>query len=168
MQRKVGSQLNKETFIANVLEAESTLYHVSKSILTHDQDCEDAVQGAILKAYDKIDTLKKEQYFKTWLIRILINECYDLKRKEYPEVSYEEYFESTKAEDRKDYRELYLAIRKLPERIRIAIVLYYVEGYSVEEIKEILKIPTGTVKSRLAKGRKLLKIKLENMEAIYE
>ncbi|AWI04640.1 RNA polymerase sigma factor [Clostridium drakei] len=160
--------MNKETFIANVLEAESTLYHISKSILTHDQDCEDAVQGAILKAYDKIDTLKKEQYFKTWLIRILINECYDLKRKEYPEVPYEEYFESTKAEDRKDYSELYLAVHNLPERIRIAIVLYYVEGYSVEEIKEILEIPSGTVKSRLAKGRKLLKIKLENMEAIYE
>ncbi|AKN30045.1 RNA polymerase sigma factor [Clostridium carboxidivorans P7] len=160
--------MNKETFIANVLEAESTLYHVSKSILTHDQDCEDAVQGAILKAYDKIDTLKKEQYFKTWLIRILINECYDLKRKEYPEVPYEEYFESAKAEDRKDYSELYFAIRNLPERIRVTIVLYYVEGYSVEEIKQILEIPSGTVKSRLAKGRKLLKIKLENMEAIYE
>lgn len=160
--------MNKETFIANVLEVESTLYHVSKSILTHDQDCEDAVQGAILKAYDKIDTLKKEQYFKTWLVRILINECYDLKRKEYPEVSYEEYFESTKADDRKDYRELYLAIKNLPERIRITIVLYYVEGYSVEEIKQILEIPAGTVKSRLAKGRKLLKIKLENMEAVYE
>ncbi|WP_411680107.1 RNA polymerase sigma factor [Clostridium thailandense] len=160
--------MNKETFIANVLEAESTLYHVSKSILTHEQDCEDAVQGAILKAYDKIDTLKKEQYFKTWLVRILINECYDLKRKEYPEVSYEEYFESTKADDRKDYSELYLAIQNLPERVRITIVLYYVEGYSVEEIKQILEIPAGTVKSRLAKGRKLLKIKLENMEAVYE
>lgn len=160
--------MNKETFIANVLEAESTLYHISKSILTYDQDCEDAVQGAILKAYDKIDTLKKEQYFKTWLIRILINECYDLRRKEYPEVSYEEYFESTKAEDTKDYSELYLAIHNLPERIRITIVLYYVEGYSVEEIKQILEIPVGTVKSRLAKGRKLLKIKLENMEVIYE
>jgi RNA polymerase sigma-70 factor (ECF subfamily) len=47
------------------------------------------------------------------------------------------------------------------------IVLYYVEGYSVEEIKEILEIPAGTVKSRLANGRKLLKIKLENMEANY-
>ncbi|NMM61770.1 RNA polymerase sigma factor [Clostridium sp. P21] len=160
--------MNKETFIANVLEAESTLYHVSKSILTHDQDYEDAVQGAILKAYDKIDTLKKEQYFKTWLTRILINECYDLKRKEYPEVSYEDYFESAKVDERKNYRELYLAIRNLPERIRITIVLYYVEGYSVEEIKQILEIPSGTVKSRLAKGRKLLKIKLENMEAIYE
>lgn len=160
--------MNKDTFIDNVLKANSTLYHVSKSILTHEQDCEDAVQGAILKAYNKLDTLKKEQYFKTWLIRILINECYSLKRKEYSKVSYEEYFESAKADDKKDYSELYLAIKNLPERIRITVVLYYVEGYTVEEIKRILKIPAGTVKSRLAKGRKLLKIKLEHMEATYE
>lgn len=160
--------MNKNTFIENVLEAERTLYHVSKSILIYDQDCEDAVQGAILKAYDKLHTLKEEKYFKTWLIRILINECYSLKRREYPKVPYEEYFEFVMADDKKDYRELYLAIRKLPERIRITIVLYYVEGYSVEEIKKILKVPSGTVKSRLAKGRKLLKIKLENMEVIYE
>lgn len=160
--------MNKETFTANVLEAESTLYHVSKSILIHDEDCEDAVQEAILKAYDKIDTLKKEQYFKTWLVKILINECYDLKRKEYPQVSYEECFESANADDGEDYRELYSAIQNLPDCIRITIVLYYVEGYSVKEIKQILGIPIGTVKSRLAKGRKSLKIKLENMEAIYE
>lgn len=160
--------MNKDTFRDNVLEAESTLYHVSKSILIHEQDCEDAVQGAIFKAYNKLNTLKKEEYFKTWLVRILINECYSLKRKEYPQVSYEEYFESAKADDKKDYSELYLAIRNLPERIRITIVLYYVDGYSVEEIKRILEIPAGTVKSRLSKGRKLLKIKLENMEAVYE
>lgn len=160
--------MSKDTFTDKVLEVQSTLYHVSKSILTHEQDCEDAVQGAILKAYNKLDTLKKEQYFKTWLVRILINECYSLKSKEHSQVSYEEYFESDKANDKKDYSELYMAIQNLPERIRITIVLYYVDGYSVEEIKQILGIPTGTVKSRLAKGRKLLKIKLENMEAIYE
>lgn len=160
--------MNKDTFIANVLEAESTLYRVSKSILIHEQNCEDAVQEAILKAYDKLDTLKKEQYFKTWLVRILINECYSLKRKEYSQIPYEEYFESAKANDKKDYSELYLAIQNLPERIRITIVLYYVEGYSVDEIKDILEIPAGTVKSRLAKGRNLLKIKLENMEVNYE
>lgn len=160
--------MNKDTFTDKVLEAQSTLYHVSKSILTHEQDCEDAVQGAILKAYNKLDTLKKEQYFKTWLVRILINECYSLKSKEHSQVPYEEYLESEKADDKEDYSELYMAIQNLPERIRITIVLYYVDGYSVEEIKQILGIPTGTVKSRLAKGRKLLKIKLENMEAIYE
>jgi RNA polymerase sigma-70 factor (ECF subfamily) len=160
--------LNKNIFIDKVLEAERTLYHVSKSILINDQDCEDAVQGAILKAYDKLGTLKEEQYFKTWLIRILINECYRLKRRECWKVPYEECFEFTKADDKKNYSELYLAIQKLPPRIRITIVLYYVEGYSVEEIKQILKIPAGTVKSRLAKGRKLLKIKLDHMEVTYE
>ena len=160
--------MNKDTFIDNVLEVRSTLYHVSKSILTCDQDCEDAVQGAILKAYDKLDTLKKEQYFKTWLIRILINECYSLNRKKYSQVSYEEYFQFVGEDDKEDYSELYLAILNLPERIRITIVLYYAEGYSVEEVKQILKIPAGTVKSRLSKGRKLLKIKLEHMEANYE
>lgn len=166
-ERKVGSQLNKDEFVDKVLEVESTLYRVSKSILMHDEDCEDAVQGAILKAYDKLGTLKKEQYFKTWLVRILINECYSLKRKDCSTVPYEEYFELVKADDKEDYSELYLAIQKLPERIRITIVLHYVEGYSVEEIKQILKIPSGTVKSRLAKGRKLLKMKLEHMEAMY-
>ncbi|MDK2584683.1 RNA polymerase sigma factor [Romboutsia sedimentorum] len=160
--------MNKNIFIEKVLEAERTLYHVAKSILLHDQDCEDAVQGAILKAYDKLGTLKEEQYFKTWLIRILINECYSLKRKEITKVPYEECFAFTKADDKKDYSELYLAIYKLPPRIRITIVLYYVEGYSVEEVKKILKIPSGTVKSRLAKGRKLLKIKLDHMEVTYE
>lgn len=160
--------MNKNTFIDKVLEAERTLYHVSKSILINDQDCEDAVQGTILKAYDKLGTLKEEQYFKTWLIRILINECYRLKRRECWKVSYEECFEFAKADDKKDYSELYLAIQKLPPRIRITIILYYVEGYSVEEIKQILKIPAGTVKSRLAKGRKLLKIKLDHMEVTYE
>jgi len=160
--------LNKDLFIDRVLEAERTLYHVSKTILTVDQDCEDAVQSAILKAYEKLNTLKEEQYFKTWIIRILLNECYRLKRREQPEVSYEECFEFVKSEDEEDYSELYLAIKKLPERIRITIVLYYVEGYSVKEIKQILKIPAGTVKSRLAKGRKLLKNRLKIVEVDYE
>jgi RNA polymerase sigma-70 factor (ECF subfamily) len=160
--------LNKNLFIDRVLEAERTLYHVSKTILSVDQDCEDAVQSAILKAYEKLNTLKEEQYFKTWIIRILLNECYRLKRREQPNVSYEECFEFVKAEDEEDFSELYLAIKKLPERIRITVVLYYVEGYSVKEIKQILKIPAGTVKSRLAKGRKLLKNRLEIMEVDYE
>lgn len=136
--------------------------------MIHDQDCEDAVQETILKAYDKLGTLKEEQYFKTWLTRILINECYKIKRKDCPNISYEDYFKSVKDEDRKDYSDLYIAIKKLPQRIRITIVLHYVEGYSIEEIKQVLKIPAGTVKSRLAKGRKLLKIKLDNMEVTYE
>lgn len=50
--------MDKQAFVDNVIEAEDTLYRISKSILLNNQDCEDVVQGAILKAYDKLETYK--------------------------------------------------------------------------------------------------------------
>ena len=151
--------MDKTTFTNNILESEQTLYRVSKSILGNDQDCEDAINNAILKAYEKLDSLKEEQYFKTWLIRIVINECNSLRRKRLKSLSFEDVFKD-------DYSDLYTAIQSLPKKIKIPIVLYYIEGYSVDEVKEILDIPQGTVKSRLSRGRRLLKTKLENTEVI--
>lgn len=72
--------MNKEDFSKQVLAAESSLYRVAKSILHNDEDCADAIQNGILKAYQKLDTLQNEAYFKTWLTRIVINECYSLLR----------------------------------------------------------------------------------------
>lgn len=168
MHRKVGVQLDKTTFINNILESEQTLYRISKSILGNDQDCEDAVNNAILKAYEKLDSLKEQQYFKTWLIRIVINECNSLRRKQFNLLPFEEILKNKKVEEDDDYSDLYIAIQGLSKKIKIPIVLYYIEGYSIDEIKEILDIPQGTVKSRLSRGRKLLKTKLENMEVMYE
>lgn len=159
--------MNKTTFTEKVLKAEATLYRISKTILVKDKDCEDAVQETILKAYEKLHTLREEQYFKTWLVRILINECYRLKSTQRPVVSYEEYFTDSPADTSPDYSELHQAIASLPPRIRITVVLHYVEGYSVEEIRLLLKIPAGTVKSRLSKGRKQLKEQLTQMEVTY-
>lgn len=155
-------QLDKSTFTKAVLDAEMTLFRVAKSIVINDKDCEDAVQNAVLKAYGKLGTLKDERYFKTWLVRILINECYSLKRFMPSTISYEEACGNGTADGDQDYSELYQAMCELKPRIRITIVLHYLEGYSVEEIKSILKIPSGTVKSRLSKGRQLLKCKLES------
>lgn len=162
--------MNRNLFIESVLEAEQTLYNVSKTILSSDKDCEDAVQNAILKAYEKLDTLKDDKLFKTWIVRILINECYTLIRKNKKSVSVDinDYENIISSEEKEEYSELHSAIQKLPDKIKIAIVLYYVEGYSISEVTKILKIPSGTVKSRLSKGRKLLKNKLELMEVDYE
>lgn len=153
--------MDKNTYTQKVLEAEATLYHVAKTILDNERDCEDAVQEAILKSYEKKDTLKEERFFKTWLVRILINECYSIRRKARVTVPYEEYMEQEEVR-KEDYSELLTALLEIPEQIRITMVLYYVEGYAVKEIKSILDIPSGTVKSRLSKGRKLLKAKLES------
>lgn len=153
--------MEKEIFLQKVLEAENTLFHVSFSILRNEQDCADAVQEAILKAYASRDSLKNTDYFRTWIVRIVINECYGLLRKR---RVYEEYDEnllwdpsSSGGYVKEEYLDLYNAIEKLERRERDCVVLYYLEDFPVEEIAGILKIPSGTVKSRLSRARKQLK-----------
>ena len=152
--------MDKQTFQNNVLSSEDMLYRVSKSICFYESDCEDAVQQAILKAYEKLDSLREEKYFRTWIVRILINECYRVNKQKCREVTYAEYALTNKAvED--NYSFVFEEIMKLPPKIRLVVQLYYVEDYSVNEIASILHIPPGTVKSRLSQGRTKLKSILE-------
>lgn len=62
-------KMNKERFTAEVLSAEKSLYHIARSILADDEDCADAMQNAILHAFEKLPSLRNEDYFKTWLTR---------------------------------------------------------------------------------------------------
>ena len=151
--------MTKETFTELVLESEQTLYRVSMSMLKNVTDCEDAVQSAILAAYEKLDTLKKEEFFKTWLVRILINACNKQLRARTRTISLSEYTDTPVISHDRDI-DVKLALEQLPVKIREVIVLFYMEDFSVKEISCILKIPSGTVKSRLSKGRKLLEISM--------
>lgn len=150
--------MDKMTFQSNILASEEMLYRVSKSICFYESDCEDAVHEAILKAYEKLDTLREEKYFRTWITRILINECYKINKSKKHEVSFFEYTLSEEARE-EEFSQVFDSIMRLPEKIRITVQLHCVEGYSVEETAQILKIPQGTVKSRLSQGR----IKLKNI-----
>ncbi len=152
--------MDKEEFSKRVLAAEASLYRVSKGILINEADCEDAVQNAILKAYMKRNSLKEVSFFKTWLIRILINECYQFLRRKKQEVSYDDCILEERTEQ-VQYPELYDAIKRLDIKHRMPIILCYIEGYSVNEIAGILRIPSGTVKSRLSRGRKQIRDLLE-------
>lgn len=80
--------MDKTEFTAAVLAAEPTLYRVAKSMLGRDADCADAAQQAILRAWEQLDTLRRPQYFKTWLTRILINECTSLLRERQRQAPY--------------------------------------------------------------------------------
>lgn len=153
--------MDREEFLQLTLEAESTLFHVAFSILHQEQDCSDAVQEAILKAYDQRNKLRERAYFKTWLTRILINECYTLLRKNRRYCSLDEtngnICEVAKDYIKEEYLDLYQAIDKLEEGEKICILLFYMEDYSVAQIADVLRIPEGTVKSRLNRARKHLK-----------
>ena len=147
--------MTREEFTNLILDSEQTLYRVAMSMLRNEKDCEDAVQTAILTAYEKLETLKQEQYFKTWLVRILINVCNKQLRS--AAKTTELHDTDITADSAETATEIRMAIESLPVKIRQVVVLYYIEDFSVKEIKSIIKIPEGTVKSRLSKGRTLLK-----------
>lgn len=130
------------------------LYRVAISILMNDEDAADAILGC----WEKLHTLKQEKYFKTWLTRILINHCYDMRKKQQRMTTMEDYEEPV-AEDQYNV-ELKEALRQLDEKYRIVMVLYYSEGYQTGEIAELLEIPRSTVQTRLQRGR-------EKLEAYY-
>ena len=150
--------LDNNSFEKLVTEKADTLYRVSMSILKNEQDAQDAVHEAILSAYRNRSRLRHDEYFGTWLIRILINQCNkQLKqRKRYADIG--DSLPDIASRDNPYLSvEIGEAIDNLPEKIRLTVILFYIEDYSVKEIKNILNIPEGTVKSRLNAGRKLLK-----------
>ena len=151
--------MTNEEFAKIATDTAEVMYRVSKSILKRDEDCEDAVHEAIVKAFSKLYSLKNDSFAKTWLIRIVINECYAILRKRKREIYSEEITEEEA--EKQDYSELYTALNRLPADYRVTLVLYYIEGYSVGETADILKVSEGTVKSRLSRGRKKLRSFLE-------
>ncbi len=157
--------MNKKQFTTQVLEAEKSLYHIAKSILGNDEDCADAMQNAILHAFEKLYTLRDEKYFKTWLTRILINECNHIIRSRKEQIPYEDYYEVQTRAEQEDYSPVYEAVMELEDHYRTPLILFYVEGFSVKEICQILKLSQSTVKTRLYRGRKLLK---EKLAGVYE
>ena len=128
------------------------LYRVAISILMNDEDAADAIQDTILGCWEKLHTLKQEKYFKTWLTRILINHCYDMRKKQQRMTTMEDYEEPV-AEDQYNV-ELKEALGQLDEKYRIVLLLYYGEGFKIKEIAQILEMDENTVKTRLSRGRK--------------
>lgn len=152
--------MKKEQLGQMIIASEDMMYHVAKTLLYSDADCADAIQEAIVKAFSNLHTLRQDAYARTWLTRILINECYAIIRKEKRVVSLETYERDEIANESEDYSELYEALSHLPEEIRLCVTLYYMEGYRVKEIAEMLDTTESTVKNRLARARMRLKEEL--------
>lgn len=155
--------MEKEAFGKLVLENQQQLYRIAKSILKRDEDCADAAQEAIVRAFEKLHTLREDTYAKTWLIRILIHECCRLSKSREKELALDEAW-MNKQPEKERYDSLYEALAVLPAEFRVALVLHYLEGFSVQEIGEMLEVSPGTVKSRLHRGREKLRVLLSEEE----
>ena len=151
--------MTKDDFAVQIMDMKKTLYHVACGILRSEADREDAVQECILKAWEKRESLKSDAAFRSWVTRILINECYDICRRSSKIIVLDELPDAV-APDQIGNRELRDAIAGLEEIYRLPIILFYVEGFSIREISQMLMIPEGTVKSRLHAGRAKLRTTL--------
>ena len=142
-----------EQFTQVVLELQSTLYHVARTQLYSSADREDAVQETLRRAWEKRDRLRDQEAVRVWLIRILLNVCHDIQKANKRMMPVERIPEH--AEQQEEHT-LLDGLMTLPPKYRTVIVMHYVEDMEVAEISYILRIPQGTVKSRLARGRNLL------------
>lgn len=147
-----------------IIEVQNDLYRVARARLDIEDDICDAIQETMIKAYENLKKLKNDQYFKTWIIRILINECNNIYRRKNRQLNI--FQKSTnnyqtiedEAIDRSDTKLIIEEmLGKLKYEERLLITLYYNSQLSIKEISKLLNCNTNTVKSRLSRTKNKLK-----------
>jgi len=172
---------NLEAFNALVLKYQDVMYHTALSILGQDTLAEDATQDAFISAYQHILNFRGGS-LKAWFMRILVNKCYDQIRRmqRTTTISLNESFtdegeneslyirvqdqtpsieDYVEASERNEY--VQECLNKLPTGYRVVLTLVDIDEMSYGEASAILRIPIGTVKSRLARARLYLRTELK-------
>ncbi|WP_066306670.1 sigma-70 family RNA polymerase sigma factor [Bacillus sp. FJAT-29814] len=137
------------------------LYKTALSFLRNEEDALEAVQEVTYRAYKSIRSLKEPAYFKTWLIRIMINYCNDQLKKNKRVVLNDEFLKQQGMKENYGFLELADALNSLDDRSREILSLKYFQDMKIKEIAETLQCPEGTVKTWLNKALKALRDKLE-------
>ena len=168
----------QQDFNEEILPHLDALYNFGLRLTADPNDAEDLVQDTIVKAFRFFSSYEKGTNAKAWLFRILKNSYinnYRRKSKKPQEVDYDEvasFYESIRAErtessdlEDKMFRELIdddlsNALDSIPEDFRTVVLLCDVEDFTYEEIANMLDVPIGTIRSRLHRGRNLLKAQL--------
>jgi RNA polymerase sigma-70 factor, ECF subfamily len=158
-----------DAFNQLIVQYQNLAYSVAYRLLNDTDAAADAVQDSFIKAYRALDTFRGGS-FKSWLMRIITNTCYDVLRarqrrktdslddlpveNEYISALTDPHESPQQFVERQELSTLITtAIQELPEEQRISIILCDVEGYSYEEIAEITGVAIGTVKSRISRSR---------------
>lgn len=166
----MGEYTDDKFMIAFIKENQEKFYRVAYSYAKNPEEALDLVQDAIVNALQKRYTLKHPEYLKTWFYRILINECLMFLRKN-KKLVYLENLENYSDEPsisslENNNIDLYNAIEHLSPQYKTIILLRYFEEMKLEEIAKITGANINTVKSRLYKALKILKIDME--DEIYD
>ena len=157
-----GKVLDSRSYEQIVCKNIDTIYRIAISYTKTPTDADDIVQQTFMKLLTKKVAFTDEEHIKRWLIRVCVNECNSLFssfwRKNVDSI---ETISKEPEFTMKENSEVYEAIKQLPSKCGIVIYLFYYEEYSSKEIAEILHIKEATVRTRLARARKLLRTQLK-------
>lgn len=156
-----------EAFRVLFLDMSNELFKIAKTRISNDADIEDAIQETMLEVYKSIKKLRDCNKAKKWIIKIFINKCNKIYRKKskkelsMEEYNFDNYLNNSKLQDIEDDIAFYSLLKDLKYEERIIIILYYMEGYNVKEIKEILNMNVNTINTHLYRARLKIKNKLK-------
>ena len=153
--------MDEQTYLDRMQAAEQVLYRVACTLLDSEADRRDAMQETALHAWEKRDTLRQEQYFQTWAVRIMINVCRTMHRQRRRMTVTEDVGDRPAPQGDPELR---LALDALPERYRLPLVLHYLEGMDYAQTARALGITQNAVRGRLSRGRAALKKWFEEAE----
>lgn len=151
---------DKEAFSRIIIQNKEAMYKTAIVILRNEEDAYDAIQDALIKMYRNIHNLQNIDAFKSWSRKIIINSCYDIIEKNKKVININSRLIDTYEETREDIYQCEDEVVKLLDKIepdlRLTAILYYYNDLTIKEIAQIIKIPEGTVKSRLSRAREKL------------
>lgn len=160
---------DEDAFTKMILYIKDDLYKIAKTRIANETDIEDAIQETMIETYKSIKRLKDPNKFKKWVIKILINKCNRIYRRKYKtDISIDEYnvetLKSNNIIDVENKLNFYDIIKILNYEERLIIILYYMEDYSVKEIKSILKMNENTINTHLYRARQKIKTNYGGIE----
>lgn len=156
--------LTDEQFTCLAQKYIDMVFRIAYNYLKSSADADDVTQNVFLKLLREKKSFDCETYIKHWLIRVTVNECKNVTRSKWWRTESVEEYAATLSFDAPGHSDLFYAVMELPKKYRLPIYLYHYEGYSTQEISQILKLPAGTVCTQLKRGRELLKKALTEVD----
>ena len=150
---KLARKGDREAFTQLVVANERMLSRVAMATLKNPDDAADAVQDTVLQAWESLGQLRQPRYFKTWVVRILLNKCADIQRGQSHYAFVEELPKSAEEPDWDTHVDVRRAMAKLGDQDQLILSLFYYDDFSVRQIAEALSLSEGAVRTRLTRSR---------------
>ena len=148
---------DKEAFAQLIDQNRQMLYNTALLVLRQEDDALDVLQDAILACWENLPSLRKDRYFKTWLVKILLNKCRDVQRGKSHFAYVEELPESGDEPDWDTSMDVRWTMDKLGENDQLLLSLFYYDDFSVRQIADALSLSEGAVRTRLTRSRERFK-----------